>query len=270
MLAPAATHRTTVHLRRSDVDLLGHVNQSLYHDFLADGRGDLPLAELLEAPRGLAAARVEVSHRGEVRFDDRQVQVVSRVEVAADGTSLVIEAQILKPDGATALESTTVLVPRAADARRPTLVHGVHPPLPPALGTGHTVQLRFSDLNPRARFKQSAYHAALEEGRSAAMTGVFKDWSGLFVVAGADTTHHAEVVLGDGELFIDTVVGHVGTSSYRLDSSLRVPDGTLVAECRTVLVGWDPEARGSRKLDERELDGLAAHRAESDARRVTA
>jgi acyl-CoA thioesterase FadM len=58
---------------------------------------------------------------------------------------------------------------------------------------------------------------------------------------------------------VDVVVrvASVGTSSVGLDHEVRLPDGALAASGKTVLVAWDPVARGKRVLTEAERSALA-------------
>ena len=57
---------------------LGHVNQSVYHEFLEEGRGAL-FAPLIEAQGGFqfVLARIELDYRREVRHADRAVDVIT-------------------------------------------------------------------------------------------------------------------------------------------------------------------------------------------------
>ena len=102
--------RVRVTVRWRDLDLLGHLNQSVYHEYLEEGRGAL-FAELAKAGHGFAfvMARVELDYRSEVRRDHRHVAVVT--SVASVGTSSIVVANRIEvPDGTVAAEGTSVLV----------------------------------------------------------------------------------------------------------------------------------------------------------------
>jgi acyl-CoA thioesterase FadM len=48
----------------------------------------------------------------------------------------------------------------------------------------------------------------------------------------------------------------VGRSSVVVDNDVLLPDGTVAATGRSVLVAWDPAARGKRELTETERAAL--------------
>jgi acyl-CoA thioester hydrolase len=125
-----------------------------------------------------------------------------------------------------------------------------------------SVQLRWRDMDMLGHLNQSVYHELLEEGRAALMTEVSRrvgaDHShGAFVLAHVDLDYHAEVRKDHREVEVVVRVAGVGTSSIRLEHEVRLPDGTLAASGKTVLVGWDPARRGKRALTQAELDALS-------------
>ena len=71
LMAREATIRMPIRWR--DIDDLGHVNQSVYHELLEEGRGAL-FAPLIEASGGFdfVLARIELDYRHEVRHADRR------------------------------------------------------------------------------------------------------------------------------------------------------------------------------------------------------
>lgn len=109
---------------------------------------------------------------------------------------------------------------------------------------------------------QSVYHELLEEGRAAMMTEIVRRVGashshGTFVLAHVDLDYHAEVRKDHGEVEVVVRLEHVGTSSLRLKHEVRLPDGSLAASGKTVLVAWDPAARRKRALTEAELAALS-------------
>jgi acyl-CoA thioester hydrolase len=109
----------TVPLRWRDMDMLGHLNQAVYHELLEEARGAL-LASLGEGQRHQTwvLARVELDYRSEVRKDHGSVEIV--VRVGRVGTkSLTLEHEILLPDGTVAATGSTVIVGWDAEARGP-------------------------------------------------------------------------------------------------------------------------------------------------------
>jgi acyl-CoA thioester hydrolase len=105
-------------IRWRDIDALGHVNQSVYHELLEEGRGAL-FAPLIEALGGFhfVLARIELDYRREVRHSDRCVDVISRVE-RIGRTSVAVASEIRLQDGTLAAEGRSVLVAWDRDGRR--------------------------------------------------------------------------------------------------------------------------------------------------------
>jgi acyl-CoA thioester hydrolase len=109
---------------------------------------------------------------------------------------------------------------------------------------------------------QSVYHELLEEGRAALMTEIVRRAGtthahGSFVLVHVDLDYHAEVRKDHGEVEIVVRLVDVGTSSLRLEHEVMLPDGTVAASGKTVLVAWDPATRGKRALTEAELAALS-------------
>ncbi len=113
-----AETRLTIPLRWRDMDMLGHLNQAVYHELLEEARGALlmDLAEGAAVHQTYVVVRVELDYVSEVRKDHEQVDVT--VRVADVGTkSLTLEHEILRPDGGVAAAGRTVLVGWDAEAR---------------------------------------------------------------------------------------------------------------------------------------------------------
>ena len=109
--------RIEVELRWRDLDFLGHLNQSVYHELLEEGRGALfERLGVLETGFFFVLARVELDHRREIRRDHSPVAVVLRVE-AVGRSSVTVAHDILLPDGTVAAEGRSVLVAWDRDAR---------------------------------------------------------------------------------------------------------------------------------------------------------
>jgi acyl-CoA thioester hydrolase len=96
------------------MDMLGHLNQSVYHELLEEGRAAL-MTEIArrigrdQSPGDYVLAHVDLDYHNEVRRDHNQVEVVARV--ARVGTSsITLEHEVRLPDGRVAASGTTVLV----------------------------------------------------------------------------------------------------------------------------------------------------------------
>jgi acyl-CoA thioester hydrolase len=96
-------------LRWRDMDMLGHVNQAVYHELLEEGRGAL-LGSLREAGDfPFVLARVELDYRHEVRHADGHVDVRTFVQRVGT-TSITVGQELTLPDGTLAASGTSVLV----------------------------------------------------------------------------------------------------------------------------------------------------------------
>ncbi len=124
------------------------------------------------------------------------------------------------------------------------------------------VQLRWRDMDMLGHLNQSVYHELLEEARAALITELVRRVGadhrhGAYVLAHVDLDYHAEVRKDHEEVEVVVRVARVGTSSLQLDHEIRLPDGTLAASGKTILVAWDPVTRGKRSLSDAELAALS-------------
>ena len=96
------------------MDMLGHLNQSVYHELLEEGRAALIWALLQRvgsdpAHGSYVLAHVDLDYHTEVRKDHGQVEVVIRVgSVGKSSFRLLHELQL--PDGTVAASGETVMV----------------------------------------------------------------------------------------------------------------------------------------------------------------
>src|SRR5215210_3523252 len=100
--------RTRIGIRWRDLDMLGHMNQAVYHELLEDGRGAL-FGSLGDHSFPFVLVHVDLDYESEVRKDHGYVEVVSRVEKIGR-TSVTIEQRIELPDGTVAAFGGSVLV----------------------------------------------------------------------------------------------------------------------------------------------------------------
>jgi acyl-CoA thioester hydrolase len=103
-------------VRWRDLDLLGHLNQAVYHEYLEEGRAAL-MDSLGEGNRfPFVLARVELDYRAEIRRRHGEVEVVARVE-RVGSKSLTVSHDVLLPDGTVAASGTSVFVAWDVEAR---------------------------------------------------------------------------------------------------------------------------------------------------------
>jgi acyl-CoA thioester hydrolase len=118
------------------------------------------------------------------------------------------------------------------------------------------VGLRWRDVDMLGHLNQSVYHELLEEGRWA----LFDQLAGLpgfeFVLARVELDYRREVRREEGHVDVAARVERIGSTSVTLAHEVILPDGTIAAEGRAVIVVWDPETRRPRKLTDTERDAL--------------
>jgi acyl-CoA thioester hydrolase len=96
-------------IRYRDLDLLGHVNQSVFHELLEELRGALFTGLLGDLSRPMVIARVELDYLHEVRRDHGFVRGESRV-VELGRSKVVTEETLSLPDGTVAARGRTYMV----------------------------------------------------------------------------------------------------------------------------------------------------------------
>src|SRR5215207_9394262 len=111
------------------------------------------------------------------------------------------------------------------------------------------VDLRWRDLDFLGHLNQAVYHELLEEGRGALFErlGVM-DEGFFFVLARVELDHRSEVRREHSPVTVALRVEAVGRSSVTVAHDIVLPDGTVAAAGRSVLVAWDRDARGARPL----------------------
>jgi acyl-CoA thioester hydrolase len=108
---------------------------------------------------------------------------------------------------------------------------------------------------------QSVYHELLEEGRAALITEMGRRLGsdgehGAYVLAHVDLDYHTEVRMDHRQVEVVVRIARVGTSSLHMEHEIRLPGGELAASGHTVVVAWDPSARGKRALSEAERNAF--------------
>jgi acyl-CoA thioester hydrolase len=100
--------RHTLQLRLNDFDVLGHLNQAVYHELLEQGRIAL-LSSVGGDSNAYVLARVELDYRREVPLPMREVVVESGVERVGRSSVRLVQ-RVLRSDGELAAEGAAVLV----------------------------------------------------------------------------------------------------------------------------------------------------------------
>lgn len=115
----------------------------------------------------------------------------------------------------------------------------------------HRERARWSDCDPLGHVNNAAYSTFLEQSRVAMLGDL-----GGFILARVEIDFRSEMRPGD-EVEIGSRCTRVGTKSFELEHALQV-DGRLVAEARSVLVGYDYTRGGSVPLPDELKERLRA------------
>jgi acyl-CoA thioester hydrolase len=115
----------------------------------------------------------------------------------------------------------------------------------------HRERVRFRDCDPMGHVNNAVFSTYLEQAR----IGVLGDLD-PFILAHVEIDFRAELRQGE-EVEVRSRCSNVGTKSFELEHELRAGD-RLVAEAKSVLVGYDYEAGRSVPLTEEQRRRLAA------------
>jgi acyl-CoA thioester hydrolase len=103
-----------VQLRWRDMDMLGHLNQAVYHELLEEARAAV-MTEIVRrvgvnhTHGSFVLAHVDLDYHAEVRKDHGEVEIVVRL-ARIGRSSLQLEHEVRLPDGVVVASGHTVLV----------------------------------------------------------------------------------------------------------------------------------------------------------------
>jgi acyl-CoA thioester hydrolase len=277
-------HRYDCPLRWADLDLLGHVNNVKYVDYLQEARGFLLRACLAAA--GIdrhegdpyVVVRHEVSFRAPLMFGSRPVAIESWVS-AVRSASFTLDHEVFHEDADGArtvyLRARTVLAPfqpaagrprRLTDQERDALApyaevdEGVVPSgpvrveVPRERATHHPVHVRFSDIDIYRHVNNVKYVEYFQEARIGLMRklkGALTDYPRLsVVVAQTDLEYVAPMVLRSDPYDCWSTVSRIGTKSMTIEAEITAgtggaDDAPVLARSRAALVMFDPATQRS-------------------------
>ena len=261
-------------MRWADMDLLGHVNNVTYVDYLQEARVDMlrthgPAARTGELAEGVVVVRHEVTYLAPLTFQFRPVRIESWVtEVRAASFTMAYEVFHEEPDGMRRvyLRAATVLTPyvfaterprRLTDVERETLRAFLEPegraprtPLSPARRDerGHyPVQVRFSDVDVYGHVNNVKYFEYLQEARIQLMDRLWRDLPEgtprvSMVVAQTDVDYKVPILFRPEPYDGWTWLSHVGRRSMVVESEICDGD-TVLSRARVAMVFFDQETQ---------------------------
>jgi acyl-CoA thioester hydrolase len=262
-------HRYECPLRWADLDLLGHVNNVVYVDYLQEARVDMlrthaPDRRANELAEGVVVVRHEVSYLAPLTFRFGPVSIECWVtEVRAASFTMAYEIFDEDENGTrtTYVRASTVLTPYVFATERPRRLtveeKDVLAPFVEEGGPGSAriapvtpwdpghfaLHVRFSDVDVYGHVNNVKYFEYLQEARIPLMRDLVEHVPGAgdirVVVAQTDVDYKVPILFRPEPYDVWSRVTHVGTRSFTVESEIR--DGeTVLSRARVVLVCFDP------------------------------
>ncbi len=257
-------------MRWADLDLLGHVNNVVYVDYLQEARVDMMRSHSTSVTgedgeglvEGVVVVRHEVSYRAPLTFRFRPVSIECWVtQIRAASFTMAYEIFDETPEGRVVhLRANTVLTPYVFATERPRrlspedketlsvfLEEGSPPtakiaPVLPWEPGHYPLHVRFSDVDVYGHVNNVKYFEYFQEARIPLMERLGRSITGAsdvhVVVAQTDVDYKAPILFRLEPYDVHSRITHVGTKSFTIESEIR--DGeTLFARARVVLVFFD-------------------------------
>jgi acyl-CoA thioester hydrolase len=262
-------HRYECPLRWADLDLLGHVNNVVYVDYLQEARVDMlrthaPDPRADELAEGVVVVRHEVSYLAPLTFRFRPVSIECWVtEVRAASFTMAYEIFDEDESGlrTTYVRACTVLTPYVFGTGRPRRLTTEEkdvlarftedgwdgsPRIAPVASwqPGHfPLHVRFSDVDVYGHVNNVKYFEYFQEARIPLMRDLVEHLPEAgdvrVVVAQTDVDYKVPILFRPEPYDVWSRITHVGTRSFTIESEIR--DGEQVlSRARVVLVCFDP------------------------------
>jgi acyl-CoA thioester hydrolase len=269
-------------MRWADLDLLGHVNNVVYVDYLQEARVDMlrthgPSAQTGELAEGVVVARHEVSYLEPMNFGFEPVTIESWVtEIRAAPFTIAYEL-FHERDGVRSVyaRAKTVLTPyvfaserprRLTDVERETLTAFLEeddpaPRIPmaptrPDAVAHYPVHVRFSDVDVYGHVNNVKYFEYLQESRVAMTAQLWADLDPIsLVVAQVDVDYLRPILFRAEPYDAWSWVSRVGTRSATIETQICDGD-TVLARARVTIVFFDPKSQRSTEPPEAYVTAL--------------
>lgn len=258
-------------LRWADMDLLGHINNVAYVDYLQEARIEMfaahPELHRSGAGVGLVVVRHELDFVSPLKFRKRPVRIDSWVtEVRAGSFTAAYEIYDETPEGRHVyLRASTRLAPmdlatgaprRIAAEERAVLEQYLEPttpraPLSKAGSSQHILpfRVRWSDLDTYHHVNNVKYIEYFQEARIRYSMAMHHegDVFGDFVVARIDVDYLRPLDFRSEPVEVHSWISHVGRTSAVFAGELRDGDA-VVARTQVVTVGFETSTQRSAPL----------------------
>ena len=277
-------------MRWADLDLLGHVNNVTYVDYLQEARVDMMRtlaqgrASHDDLEDGVVVVRHEVTYLAPLALRQQPVSIECWVtEVRAASFTMAYEVFHDEDDGGrrTYLRASTVLTPfvfaqerprRLTDEEKAAMAPYVEPAATPGPRAGrlrpldrdgarhYPLHVRFSDVDLYRHVNNVKYFEYFQEARVRLMADLAGDGGRQMapvVVAQTDVDYLRPILLRPTPYDVWSRVTRVGTRSMTIEAEIvgGAGDAETLARSRVALVFWDPETQRSTEppQDLREL-----------------
>lgn len=269
-------------MRWADLDMLGHVNNVVYVDYLQEARVDLfrthgPSARDGDLAEGVVVVRHEVSYLSPLNFGFKPVSIDCWVtEVRAASFTMAYEV-FHERDGERVvyLRAKTVLTPYVFATERPRRISPderamlekfleptersarvAMPSVRPDVAGHYPVHVRFSDVDVYGHVNNVKYFEYLQEARIQLMADVWKGLDPLSIVVAQTDVHYRVPILFRAEAYDAwSWIARVGTRSATVES-LIVDGDTVLAQARVAIVFFDQATQRSTAPPEPYLERL--------------
>jgi acyl-CoA thioesterase FadM len=124
-------------------------------------------------------------------------------------------------------------------------------------GAGHSVHMRWQDIDGLGHVNHTVALTYLEEGRDAwlAERGISRD---EYVVGRCSVSYLGEIDPSSETVTVQCGLRELGRSSVTTTERILDRTGKVVVEAEFALVLWDPERRGSRQITDDERASLTS------------
>ncbi|MCY4727876.1 thioesterase family protein [Nocardioides sp. STR2] len=254
-------------LRWADLDLLGHVNNVTYVDYLQEARVDMfrthaPDSRAEDLAEGVVVVRHEVTYVSSLTFGFEPVSIecwVTEIRAASFTMAYEVFEEDESGERTVFLRARTVLTPYVFATERPRRLHAeereslgrllepdepVRPPAAPEVvdvpGGHYPVHVRFSDVDVYGHVNNVKYFEYFQEARIQLMVASGRELGQghHLVVAQTDVDYRRPILFRPEPYDCSTWVSHIGSTSVVFESVVRDGDEVL-ARARVVGVCID-------------------------------
>jgi acyl-CoA thioester hydrolase len=271
-------------MRWADMDMLGHVNNVTYVDYLQEARIDMlaahaPVRGGEQLAEGTVVVRHEVQFAAPLVYRHDPVSIECWVSEVRAATFTMAYEIFDESDGdrTVYLRASTVIAPFVFTEERPRRITSTEraalhamsepgldksPAIPPtpAAGARHVYSLavRWSDVDAYGHVNNVKYFEYFQEARILYLFGLPEPEDGPWtnwVVAHTDVDYRRPIMHRLQPYAVHSWVSHVGGKSMILVGEIRDGDEVL-ARSRVVMVAFDPKTQHATEMNPRQRNRL--------------